>query len=299
LSGTPQWLQTLNCDTKRVVADRSLAIASRLNARHYVGLDYPPNRTNLPRYTEPAPHARLHAALAAETNRYRDSIRELADYSASLRELPLHATDARQPSLVNDFLPGLDSAAIYGFIRQRRPRTYVEIGSGNSTKFAARAKVDAQLNTSIISIDPHPRSEIDELCDVVVRSPLEDCVSEVTSRIRAGDMLFYDGSHCVYMGNDVAVFFMEVLPELPAGVLVGIHDIHLPFDYPEPFAGRFYTEQYMLAAWLLARPDVDVILPGRFVRSVPELAAEAAALWDGPGLGAVQRHGDAFWMLTR
>lgn len=298
MTPTRQALDDLRSAVKRRVADRSLALASRLQARHYVGLDYPPNRENRPRYTETDPHPRLYAALAAHTDRYHESLRTLQDYATPLRGLPLHPSDSLLPSLINGFLPGLDSAAIYSFVRQRSPRMYLEIGSGISTKFAARAKADGELDTSIVSIDPQPRAEIDELCDVVIRERVEDCVTEITSRIGDGDILFYDGSHSVYMGNDVAVFFLEILPELPSGVLVGIHDIYLPFDYPEPFAGRFYTEQYMLAAWLLARPTVEVMLPARFVMGVPELAAKAWALWNAPGLEAVERHGDAFWMLT-
>lgn len=49
------------------------------------------------------------------------------------------------------------------------PATYLEVGSGNSTRFARRAITVHGLRTRIVSIDPEPRAVVDELCDEVVR----------------------------------------------------------------------------------------------------------------------------------
>jgi hypothetical protein len=208
---------------KTTAAGVAVRVASRLSARHYIGLDYPPNEGNLPRYTRSHPNEALRAMLAKSHDRYADALATIRRYDEALRALPRRAADASQPSLINDFLPGLDSAALYGFIRDGKPERYVEIGSGNSTKFAARAKADGHLATKITSIDPHPRAEIDALCDTVIRQPLE-FAADAFQHVRSGDIVFFDGSHSVYMGNDIVVFFLEIVPALPTGVLVGIHD---------------------------------------------------------------------------
>jgi hypothetical protein len=83
--------------------------------------------------------------------------------------MEVHAGDSLEPSWVNGWLPGLDGAAIYSFLRERRPSLYLEIGSGNSTLFAARARRDGDLPTAIVSIDPQPREDIDGMCDEIYR----------------------------------------------------------------------------------------------------------------------------------
>ena len=70
------------------------------------------------------------------------------------------------------------------------------------------------------------------------------------------------------MNSDATVFFLEILPRLPGGVLVGIHDVFLPYDYPRDYADRYYSEQYLLAAHLIAgNPALEPVLPGLTVRS--------------------------------
>ena len=89
--------------------------------------------------------------------------------------------------------------------------------------------------------------EVDGLCDEVIRAPLEECDLAVFSRVRPGDVVFFDGSHRAFTNSDVTTFFLDVLPELPAGVLVHLHDICLPDDYPPYLDDSFYSEQYLLA----------------------------------------------------
>jgi hypothetical protein len=82
-----------------------------------------------------------------------------------------------------------DDVAIYGFLRERRPARYLEIGSGNPTKFAARGRRDGELATRIRSIDPDPRAEVDALCDEIVRAPLESADISSFDELTAGDVL--------------------------------------------------------------------------------------------------------------
>jgi hypothetical protein len=191
---------------------------------------------------------------------------------------------------------GLDAASLYTFLRDRRPARYVEIGSGNSTRFAARAKRDGGLVTKLVSVDPVPRLEIDELCDEVVRAPLQRADRSLFEALQPGDILFLDGSHRVFPDNDVVVFFLELLPALAAGVLVGIHDIWLPDDYPPgQFQDRF-SEQYMLAMAIAAGQSwVKPVFPCHFVQSVPRLSERVDEIWARTGIQSRIRGSSAFW----
>jgi hypothetical protein len=82
---------------------------------------------------------------------------------------------AQEPFWNNLFLPGLDMVMLYTAISELKPKRYVEIGSGNSTKVAHKAITEQGLKTEIISIDPMPRAEIDALANTIIRSPFEDC----------------------------------------------------------------------------------------------------------------------------
>jgi predicted O-methyltransferase YrrM len=194
-------------------------------------------------------------------------------------------------------LPPLDAIALYGFLARTNPRTYLEIGSGNSTRFAARAIADHGLRTRIVSIDPEPRAGIDALCHEVVRRPFEDIEPERFSELTSEDLVFLDGSHRSFQGSDVTVFFLELLPVLPRGVIWGVHDVFLPADYPAHWIDRWYNEQYLLAAWLLGGGGGDdILLPCSHFVSQPPLLARLDRLWTLPALVNAPRFGSSFWL---
>jgi predicted O-methyltransferase YrrM len=267
-----------------------------------IELDYAPSASNEPRWGYDRPsHARLRALLGRHGKTYERELQGVARHVEALRRIPVRAEDAgpEDPAWINGFLPGLDAALLYGLLREHQPARYVEIGSGNSTKFVARARRDGGLGTHLTSIDPMPRAEIDELCDDVIRAPLEGVDLGVLGRLQPGDMLFFDGSHRVFMNADTVAFFLDVLPQLPPGVLVGVHDIRLPDDYPPEFAERWYSEQYLLACWLLAESArVKPVFAAAFVSRHTSLGGLLDELWSTPGFEAVERHGDAFWFRT-
>ena len=174
------------------------------------------------------------------------------EYREAFRAIPMRSSEiTSRPIWVNGWLPAMDMLANYTVLAENDPLRYVEIGSGESTKLARRAIDERGLRTRLTSIDPHPRAEVDRLCDAVVRHKLEDADLAVFAECEPGDVIFFDGSHRSFMNSDVSVFFLEILPSLPPGVIVGLHDIELPWDYPTSWSGRFYNEQYLLAVYLL------------------------------------------------
>jgi hypothetical protein len=246
-----------------------------------------------------------------------------ADYEASLAAVAAcrdvlhaigHKRDRRHlptvaPTWNNIWFTALDAASLVAFLLARAPKRYLEIGSGNSTRFARYAIECGGLSTELHSIDPQPRADIDSLCTKVIRSPLEACDLGVFQQLQPGDILFFDGSHRVFMNSDVTVFFLEIMPVLEPGVLVHIHDIFLPDDYPPRWRGRLYSEQYMLAAQLLCgAPPFKVILPNYFAMSDAALTSLIEEIFRSKAGGTdiplrypngVQCPGTSFWLETQ
>jgi hypothetical protein len=267
----------------------------------HIEIDFPPTSKLGPRYSHEFPHPILSALFARDKQRYFDLLDSFKCYFPRLSTIDSRSEDVRDPQFVNDFLPGLDSVTLYCFMAKLKPMMYIEIGSGNSTKFARRAIRDYNLNTRIVSIDPHPRAEIDFLCDEVVRKPIEEVDLNLFSRCGSDDIVFIDNSHRCFTNSDVTVSFLDILPRLKSGVVVHFHDIFLPVDYPFQWNNRFYSEQYLLAAILLnGKPDFEVLLPNYYVSLQPELGQLMEPLWEQRAdFRAVERHGCGFWIRKK
>jgi hypothetical protein len=207
-------------------------------------------------------------------------------------------TNEDNPTWNNQFLPGLDIVALYSIIGLKKPETYIEIGSGNSTKVARKAINDFGLKTKIISVDPYPRANIDHLADQVIRQPVENLSDHgIFNNLKENDILFIDNSHRALPNSDVTVSFLEIMPGLKKGVLVHVHDIYLPYDYPQFMCDRFYSEQYVLAAFILAnRENYKPFFPAYFVSEDKELKEILAPVWEHPVMADVEKHGGSFWL---
>jgi hypothetical protein len=169
--------------------------------------------------------------------------RNTATFIGVLDAVDAHA--AQLEGLKNLFdqswFPSLDAAVAYTLVRERKPQRIVEVGSGHSTRVLSRALGGVG---EIVAIDPAPRADIIDLPGVrVVPSTLQAAPLELFDGLRAGDALFIDSSHILMPGSDVDILLNRVLPMLPAGVLIHIHDIFLPFDYPPIWGWRAYNEQ--------------------------------------------------------
>lgn len=204
-------------------------------------------------------------AVLAAIDRHGDIVGRFADARPPL------------PRWRQDWFPGLDGAAAYALVRETRPARIVEIGSGHSTRFLARAVIDGGLATEMLCIDPAPRADIAGLAGAVAltlrRAPLQVAGVDAVPALAAGDMLVVDSSHLALPGTDVDLLFGRVLPRLPAGVLVHVHDVFLPDRYPEAWDWRHYAEQMLVAAWLAAG-GLELRFASHWVRT--RMAAELA-----------------------
>ena len=170
----------------------------------------------------------------------------------------------------NDFWRGADAPVHYGLLRRFQPHRVVEVGAGWSSLLLAdalRRNEEADAPPSIVhQIEPFPRE------DLLSALPDDWTLHEVMLQradlglfesLGPGDVCFYDGSHVARAGSDVIWFFFEVLPRLKPGVLVHIHDIFWPSDYPDEWIlerGQTWNEQYLLQAFLMYNDKFEPII---------------------------------------
>jgi hypothetical protein len=132
---------------------------------------------------------------------------------------------------------------------------------------------------------------------VVVRAPMEDVPASLWAELEAGDVVFIDNSHRTLMHSDATVFFLEVLPSLPSGVLVGIHDVLLPADYFAEWGDYLFSEQYLLAAYLLAGASwLRPVFASYWASELSATTKPLAPLWEALG-PRVRPRGWSFWCL--
>lgn len=212
------------------------------------------------------------------------------------RTIPRSQSEPGEPCWDNAWWGSLDALVQCSFLKQRDPTLYLEVGAGFSTLFARRAIRDFGLRTTIVSIDPSPRTDVDDSCDEAIRAPLEELDTAVFSRLASGDVLLIDSSHTALMNSDATVLFLEVLPRLPPGVLVGIDDVFLPWDYPPTWHGRMYGEQYLLAALLLGGARGFALrFPAWWLVESSPLAGSFEPLWPVVE-NRFGRHASSFWL---
>ena len=280
--------------------DRLISELNRLTGKFFIALEYPPSRDYRPRwgYTHP-PHQGIIDLFSKNIDEYCEVLRKLVSLKPYLCEInrDFDPNHPGEPGWVGGPINAIDSALLYYFISELKPKTYLEIGSGVTTLFAARAKRDRQIATRIISIDPEPRAAVDAVCDKVIREGLENTDLSIFSTLEPGDIVFMDGSHRSFMNSDVTVFMLDVLPKLKPGIVVHFHDIVLPYDYPEMFSDWYWSEQYILAAYLLAAGDkVKILMPSRFMSDSPEIETILEPiLQDWQGSRDVWLSGGSLW----
>ena len=195
--------------------------------------------------------------------------------------------------LNNDYYTTPDAEVLYAVVQLNRPNRIIEVGSGNSTQLFRIAINDAGLKAHLTSIDPHPRKDISRYSDDIIKERVEQ-LRDLTSfrELGANDILFIDSSHEIKPGNDVLCLLLTIVPQLRSGVLIHIHDIFLPFEYPKNWIiernWNFFREQYLVQGLLAENPHFEVLWPGYYLqRIIPTFASrfrqwrnvDARSLW--------------------
>jgi methyltransferase family protein len=167
-----------------------------------------------------------------------------------------------------------DAEYWYNLIRCKKPKRIIEVGSGFSTRMARRAleaneREDPQYACEHILIEPYEHDWLEKLGVTVIREKVENSDMRMFESLNADDILFIDSSHMIRPRGDVVFEYLEILPTLNVGVIVHIHDIFSPRDYPAEWIVdevRFWNEQYLLEAFLTLNSDWKVIAALNFLR---------------------------------
>ena len=256
----------------------------------------------IPRYgSGKPPHSILYNIINKGRNNYKNTLNIFQSLKEDFLQIPVKKQDdTQEPCWNNDYIPGLDLVALYSFLCLKKPKRYFEVGSGNSTKIAKHAIGNHNLSIKITSIDPSPRANIDIICDTIIRIPLEKVNLQIFDELEENDILYIDSSHRCFMNSDVTVVFLDILPKLKPGILVEFHDIFLPYDYSQEWAVYYYSEQYLLAAYILANGNrFDIVLPNCFICNDSELSHILDPLWHNPKLESANNFGASFWIITK
>jgi sugar phosphate isomerase/epimerase len=187
----------------------------------------------------------------------------------------------------NDYYDGIDGYILHSMIRHFRPRRITEIGSGNTTYLSAQTVArnrddDPAYACEITAIEPYPNEVLRAGFPGLTRL-IPQMVQEVPlalfEELAENDILFIDSSHVVRTGSDVLYEYLEIFPRLKKGVLVHIHDIFLPGEYPRAWVrdlNRYWTEQYLLQAFLAFNDSFEILLPTAYLHAhAPEVLEES------------------------
>jgi predicted O-methyltransferase YrrM len=219
-------------------------------------------------------------------------------------------TFPRQPTSVpheyyfdNGQFGGTDALVLYCMVRHFKPSRIIEVGSGFSSRVAAQAALK-NGTTQLTCIEPyHDGTERHEVLQrgfpgvaSLIKEKVEDIDLAFFDRLEPGDMLFIDTSHVSVIGGDVNYLLLDLVPRLKPGVIVHVHDIFLPGEYPKDWVlnqYRFWNEQYLLHGFLLFNSDFEVLFSNAYMsrRHLPEMQAtfSRSPWWQG----------SSFWMRRR
>jgi Methyltransferase domain len=255
---------------------------NRCLERHYTGCEHPEFvlrgsfHSPLPDLKEVRANG---AALFSKDVDTGPSIRLRSEEQTTfLRELSRYYADFKWPEqlapgyryyLNNPYFCHGDALSLYSILRHFRPRRIIEAGSGFSS--ALMLDTDDRFlggNTRFQFIEPYP-ARLRSLLGTedtdrvrVVEERVQKMPVALFSELQANDILFIDSSHVAKLGSDVNYLIFQVLPRLQPGVLVHVHDIMWPFEYPREWVieGRAWNEVYLLRAFLQYNEAFDILL---------------------------------------
>ncbi len=192
-----------------------------------------------------------------------ETLRQLSEYSSEFNaETEGDVNHPRNYFWKNGQFGYSDAMAYYCFIRKLKPKTILEIGSGFSTLIAIEAVRKNQAGT-IVCVEPFPRPFLkgNKSINLIERKAQDLTADFLNETLQDGDILFIDSTHTVKTGSDCNDIYLRRLPQIKHNITVHVHDVFLPFGLPlEWLKARqiFWTEQYLLMAFLLDNPKARV-----------------------------------------
>jgi hypothetical protein len=149
----------------------------------------------------------------------------------------------------------IESQVLHCFIRTQAPPRIIEVGSGVSTACLLHASdinvQEGRPGSQIVAVEPYPKKAFSHVGKIThIKQPCQTVPISLFEQLQSGDLLFVDCSHAVKVGSDVIRIYLDIIPSLPPGVFIHIHDIYLPYLYPRSVL--FYPFGWQETALLLA-----------------------------------------------
>jgi predicted O-methyltransferase YrrM len=170
----------------------------------------------------------------------------------------------------NEYFGSGSADILYALMQFFKPKRIIEAGSGFSS--AAMLDINDLLfdgNIEFTFIEPYPEERLLSLLTEKDKSRHKICPdiaqnisAEFFSALDENDIFFIDSSHVAKTGSDVVYLLTEILPILRKGVIIHIHDIFWPFEYPEEWVltGRAWSEAYLVKAFLQFNEKFEILL---------------------------------------
>jgi hypothetical protein len=256
-----------------------------------------PDLSTLPEgiWDEPDPLRGIELDLDAQVERLRD---RLVEFIAEFADANARGRADEEP---NASYPLPDARLLYAMVRDLKPASIVELGSGQTSRVIAEACVANAAEgaqSRFEAFDPFPIAVDETLPGLsqLRRTPAQEVPEEVFAALGAGDILFVDTTHTVKIGSDVNRIILRILPLLAPGVIVHFHDICLPHEYPrylfEDYA-LYWAEQYLLQAFLAMNPSYEVLY------ATDALCRDRRTDVEPTGLAGPGESGSSFWIRRR
>jgi predicted O-methyltransferase YrrM len=176
----------------------------------------------------------------------------------------------------NGMFGEIDGDILFCMIRHYKPKRIIEIGSGWSTYLSAYTIKQNQrefgVSCELTAIEPFPNKILKNGflgLSVLIEKKVQDVDLKIFEALEENDILFIDSSHVVKINSDVCYEYLEILPRLKKGVLVHIHDVFLPKDYPRNWVVNlkiFWNEAYLFQAFLIFNRAFKVIWAGNYMK---------------------------------
>jgi len=183
-----------------------------------------------------------------------------------------------------------DAMSYYCVLRHLRPDHVLEIGSGFSTLIADEA-LKRNGHGRITLIEPYPKEflrHLDTVDKIDERFAQDIPLAELIELVESAGVWFIDSTHTVKIGSDCLYLYLKVMPAISTDLLVHSHDIFLPFGMPKLIALEkhvYWTEQYLLYAYMLDNPKIEVVFGSAYVNRLMPDAMQTLMAGKYPGGG--------------
>jgi predicted O-methyltransferase YrrM len=186
------------------------------------------------------------------------------------RPFPIEETEGHRYWLANRAYAFNDGTTLHCMLRHFQPKRVIEVGSGYSSACTLEtAERFLSEDIQLTFIDPRPKL-LNQLFSVeppkrkveILPSIVQDIPLTTFDALEKDDILFIDSTHVMKTASDVNYEFLEILPRLKSGVVVHIHDIFWPFEYPDRWTleeNRSWNEIYALRAFLAFNYAFEII----------------------------------------